>query len=85
MSAKLFRGSGPLEFRVWDADVVAYDPANGDTHRLRAPAGAILERLPTDSDPEGIAVESIVALGYKSAEVEEAINILEALELLSRQ
>ncbi|WOJ95031.1 HPr-rel-A system PqqD family peptide chaperone [Congregibacter variabilis] len=73
-----------VEWRVWDDCAVVFDPANGDTHRIDAPAGALIQIL-EQSNPmvTGELVRRATLLGYSQDSVNSALDVLEALDTVS--
>lgn len=72
--------------RVWDNVVVAFDPLTGDTHKLSAPSGQILEKLLTGDGRGHVPLEEIL-LNSKADiasmdDWKEAARLLAALDLV---
>ncbi len=68
-------------WRIWDGAVVVFEPLSGDTHRIDHPGGRILAFL-AESESSRETVNSALAAIATPEEIDEALNLLLAMELL---
>lgn len=68
-------------WRIWDGAVVVFEPLSGDTHRIGPPGGHILALL-AGSEHSRSEVESALAPEATTDEIDEALDLLLALELV---
>lgn len=86
MAERFTLGSLDLPWRVWDGASVVFDPLTGDTHRLNAPSGYVLQALSRTPDVRGMSVDDLIAC-HASSDVEltdweRAVELLQALEVI---
>lgn len=68
-------------WRIWDGAVVVFEPLSGDTHRIDPPGGRILALL-AESENSRAAVDSALGSEANTEEIDEALNLLLAMELV---
>lgn len=68
-------------WRIWDGAAVVFEPLSGDTHRIEHPGGPVLALL-ADSDHSRSDVESALASEASPEKLDEALDLLLALELV---
>lgn len=68
-------------WRVWDGAVVVFEPLSGDTHRIEPPGGHILSLLAASQNTKA-AIESELKSKVTLEKIEEALDLLLAMELV---
>jgi PqqD family protein of HPr-rel-A system len=84
-----FNAQQDLKIKRVAADLVLYDPSNGDVHMLNATAANVFQLCDGSHTPEEIAralVESFEGVDYARAyeDVKSALDTLEAKNLVVR-